>query len=64
MGKCKTTNKGGVKLQKGTFPFPPLQDEEEGDIVQDLMNEIAAMEEVFSHLDASPQMPFRFGRTS
>ena len=34
MGKCKTANKGGISLQKGTSPFPSLQDREDCDMVQ------------------------------
>ena len=64
MGKCKTSNKGGTNLQKGTFPFLSSQDEEEGDIVWYLIDETAAMEEVLWHSSSSPKTPFRFGRTS
>ena len=60
----KTANKGGCTLAERHFPFPLLQDGEEGDTVQDLIEEIAAMEEVLPHMDASPKMPFRFRRTS
>ena len=47
MGRCKTTNKGGTNTQRGASPFPSLQDGEDGDMVQDPVEEIAAMEEVF-----------------
>ena len=64
MWKCKTANKGGTNLHIGTSPVPLLQDGEEGDTVQDPIEEFAAMEEVLSHPGASPKMPFRLGRTS
>ena len=53
MGKCKTTNKGGANLQKSTSHFPLLQDGKEGDMTGDPIEEIASVEEVLSHLDAS-----------
>ena len=53
MGKCKTANKGGTNLQKGT-PFPSSQDGEDGDMAQDPIEEIPSGEEVLSHHDASP----------
>ena len=60
MGKFKTTNKGVASSQRGTSPFLSSQDGEEGDTVQDLIGEIASMEEVLCHPGAYPQMPFRF----
>ena len=64
MGRCKTANKGGTNSQRGASPFPSSQYGEEGDTVQDLIEEIVAMEEMLSHLSASPRMHFNFGRTS
>ena len=46
MGKHKTANKGGTNLQKGASPFPSSLNGEEGDVVQDPMEEITSMEEV------------------
>ena len=63
MGKCKTANKEGTNLLKGVSPFKSSQDGEEGDVVQDLVEEIASVEEVLLHLDASPKTPSSFGRT-
>ena len=51
-------------MQKGTSPFPSLQDGEEGDMVQDPLEDITSGVEVHLHPNASPKMPFRFGRTS
>ena len=54
MGKCKTTTKGGACSQKGASPFLSSQDGEEGDNIQDLIGEIASMEDVLWHPGASP----------
>ena len=64
MGRCKTANKGGTNLQKGTSPFPSLQDGKDGDMVQNPIEDIASGEEAPSHTSASPRMPFRFRVTS
>ena len=57
-------NTRGTNSQKSTSPFPLLQDGEEGDVVQDPIEEIASREEVLSHPNAFPKMPVRFRRTS
>ena len=50
MGKCKTVTKGGINSQKGASPFPSLQDGEDGDVVEDSIEEIVSGEEVLSML--------------
>ena len=55
MGKHKTANKGGTNVQKGTSPFPSSQDGEDGDVVQDPIEEIASGEDAISHTGASPE---------
>ena len=55
MEKCKTINKEGTNSQKGASPFPSLQDREEGDVVQDQIEEIASGEEVLHTLMLLPK---------
>ena len=64
MGKCKTVNKGGTNLQKGASPF---HHHRIGKMVTWYGTQYGRSflgEEVLSHPDASPKIPFRFRRTS
>ena len=63
-GKMKDCKQREHKFTERHFPFLSSQDGEEGDMVQDLIEENASMEEVLSHPGASPKMSFRFGRNS
>ena len=64
MGKYKNTTKGSASTQRGSSHIPSSCDGEGGDTAQDLMEEVASLEEVLSQMGAPSKMPFRFGRTS
>ena len=57
MGKCEATNKGGTSSQRCASSFLSSQDGEEGDTIQDLIGEIASMEEVLWHPGNPPKCP-------
>ena len=44
-------------MQKVASPFPSLQDGEDGDVIQDPIEEIVSRGDVPSHPNASPRTP-------
>ena len=62
MDKHKNATKGGRGVQKGASPTLSSHGGEQGDTgnkAQDLMEEVASMEEVFSQMGSPSKMPFR-----
>ena len=51
-------------MQKGASPFPSSQDGEDGNMVQDPIEEIVSGVDAPSHPGTSPRTPFRFRATS
>ena len=51
-------------MQKGASPTMLSHGGEQGDTAQNLMEEVASMEEVFSPMGAPSKMPFRFTQLS
>ena len=64
MGKCKNATKGDRGTHKGPYPTLSSHGCELGDTAQDLMKEVASVEEVFSHMGTSSKTPFRFTQLS
>ena len=67
MGKHRNTTKGGRDVQKGTSLTMPSDGGKPGDtfdMVQDMMEEVASLEEVLSQMGASSKMPFKFTQSS
>ena len=63
MGKHKNTTKEREGTQKGASPTLSSHGGEQGDIgdtAEDLMEEVALMEEVFSQISTPSNRPFRF----
>ena len=58
MGKCKNATKGGSDTQKGISPTLSSCVGEAGDVVWDLRDEVALLEEVLSQMGALPKCPF------
>ena len=59
MCKCKNVAIGGKATQKGTSPTPLYHGGEQGDTAQNLMEEVALMEEVFLMIGAPSMMHIR-----
>ena len=64
MGKCRNATKVGGDAQKDTSPSLSSHAGRPCDIAQDLMEEVALIEEVLSQMVTSPKMPFRFTQSS
>ena len=67
MGKHKNTTKCDTGAQKGSSSTPSSHDGEAGDtgdMVQDLMEEVASLEKVLSQMSASSKMPLKLPRPS
>ena len=67
MGKCKNATKGGSDTQKGISPTPSSHVGEAGntgDVVHDLRDKVASLEEALSEMGASSKMPFHFVQCS
>ena len=62
MGNTRLQIKGAPAHGKVSPPL--LQDGEDGDVVQDPIEEVASGEGVLSHPKFSPEIPFRFRVTS
>ena len=65
MGKCKNATKGGSDAQKGVSPtLSSFAGEagDTGDVLQDLMDEVASLKEALSQMGASSKMPIHFAR--
>ena len=63
MGKCKNVTKGGSDAQKGTSPTLSshvIEAGDTGDVVCDLIDEVASLEEALSQMGASSRTPFHF----
>ena len=63
MGKCKNAAKGEADAHKGAATTPSSHGGEAGDTgktVQDLLEEVASLEEVLLQMDTSSKMPFQF----
>ena len=61
MGKHKTANKGVHQCTEGCLPLPSSQDGEDGNMVQDPIEEIVSGDnDALSYTGTSPIMPFRF----
>ena len=63
MGKHKNATKGGSNTQKGISPTPSScvgEAGDTGDVVCDLRDEVASLEEALSQMGASSKMPFCF----
>ena len=63
MGKCKNVTKEGSDTQKGISPTLSScvgEAGNTGDVVYDLRDKVASLEEALSHMDTSSQMPFCF----
>ena len=63
MGNHKTNTKGGYDAQKGISPTPSSRAGDAGntgDVVHDLRDEVALLEEALSQMGASSKMPFHF----
>ena len=63
MGKCKNITKGEANNQKGISPTPPSCVGEAGDIgdvVHDLRDEVASLEDTLSQIGASSKLPLHF----
>ena len=61
MGKCKNGTKGDSNAQKGVSLTPSSQAGEAGDtgdVVCDLRDEVASLEEALSQMGTSYKMPF------
>ena len=58
--KLKTANKGGTNTQKGASPFASSCDRDDGNMVQDPIEETVSGEDALSHTGASPRTPFQF----
>ena len=58
MGKCKNAAKGGADAHKGTSPTPSSHGGEAGDVVHDLGDDGALLEEGLSQMGAPSKMPF------
>ena len=63
MGKCRNATKGGSDAQKGISPTPSScvgKAGYTGDVICDLRDEVALLEEALSQMGASFKMPFYF----
>ena len=63
MGKCRNATKGESDTQKGISPTPSSHAGEAGDtgdVVHDLRDEVASLEEALSQMGTSSKMPFCF----
>ena len=63
MGKCKNAMKGGSDAQKGISPTLSSHVSEAGDtgdVVHDLRDEVASLEDALSIMGTSSKMPFHF----
>ena len=63
MGKHKKTTKGGSDAQTGISPTPQSHVAEAGDtgdVVHDLRDEVASLEDALSQIGASSRTPFHF----
>ena len=63
MGKCKNATKGASDAQKGISLTPSshvVEAGDTGDVVHDLRDEMASLEEALSPMGASSKMPFHF----
>ena len=63
MGNHRNATKGGSDAKKDIFPTPSSHTGEAGDtgdVVHDLMDEVALLEEALSHMGTSSKMPFHF----
>ena len=67
MGKCKNATKRDTGAQKGTYLMPASHGGNAGytgNTAQDLMEEVASLEEVLLQMGTSTKMPFRFTQSS
>ena len=65
MGKCMYATKGGSDAQKGVSSTPSshtCEAGDTGDVVHDLRDEVASLEEALSQMGASSKMPFHFAQ--
>ena len=63
MGKCRNATRRGSDVQKGISPTPSScagEAGDMGDVVHDLRDEVASLEEALSQMVASSKMPFHF----
>ena len=63
MGKCKNATKGGSDTPKAISPYLSSHAGEAsnmGEVVPDLRDEVATLEEELSQMDASSKTPFQF----
>ena len=61
MGKHKNATKGGSDAQKGIFPtlsFSAGEACDTSDVVHDLRDEVASLEDTLLHMGTSFKMPF------
>ena len=61
MGKLRNATKGGEDAQKGISPTPSSHVGEAGDtgdVVCDLRDEVASLEDALSQMGTSSKMPF------
>ena len=67
MGKHRNATKGGADAQKGISPTPLFHVGETGntgDVVHDLKDKVASLENTLSQMGTSSKMPFHFTQCS